>query len=146
MGETHYLRNVCINLYFSIYACAAFQREPGLPAVKAPGPCTVRPRSATRIQHMTITLESTTKPRVGPRKLVSRVRLIAVESGLAGPVLAGPVFGMAHAQKSNNVRKSKNNDHVLLNAYWPPAVQLLKLNCSNAKLPVALIHVLTTST
>ena len=76
---------------------------------KAPGPCTVRPRSATRIQHMTITLESTTKPRAGPRKLVSRARLMAVESGLAGPVLAGPVFGMAHAQKSNN------DDHVCTN-------------------------------
>ena len=40
---------------------------------------------------------------------------MAVASGPAGPVLAGPVFeivfGIAHAQNSNNVRKSKNNDH-----------------------------------
>ena len=36
---------------------------------------------------------------------------MAVASGPAGPVLAGPVFdGIAHAQNSNNVRKSKNND------------------------------------
>ena len=38
---------------------------------------------------------------------------MAVASGPAGSVLAGPVFeimfGMAHAQNSNNARKSKNN-------------------------------------
>ena len=40
---------------------------------------------------------------------------MAVASGLAGPVLAGPVFeivfGIAHVQNSNNVRKLKNIDH-----------------------------------
>ena len=73
------------------------------------------------------TLDSTTKPRAGLRKLVSRARLHGrtVESGPAGPVLAGPVFGMAHAQKSNNVRKT-TIIHVPVNAYWPPAAQLLK--------------------
>ena len=61
-------------------------------------------------------------------------------SGRSG--LAGPVFGMAHAQKSNNVRKSKNNDHTCTTKYWPPAAQLLKLNCSNAKLPAAYTYLL----
>ena len=50
---------------------------------------------------------------------------MAVASGLAGPVLAGPVFeivsGIAHAQNSN---KSKNSDHAcLVNAYLQPAAQ-----------------------
>ena len=47
--------------------------------------------------------------------IISFSLLMAVASGPAGPVLAGPVFeivfGIAHAQNSNNVRKSKNNDH-----------------------------------
>ena len=46
--------------------------------------------------------------------IISRTSM-AVASGPAGLVLAGPVFeivfGIAHAQNSNNVRKSKNDDH-----------------------------------
>ena len=57
---------------------------------------------------------------------------MAVASSPAGPVLAGPVFeivfGIAHVQNSNNVRKSKTTIiHVPVNAHLPPAAQLLKL-------------------
>ena len=48
-----------------------------------------------------------------------QLQYMAVASGLAGPVLAGPVFeivfGIVHAQNRNNVRKSKNNDHACTN-------------------------------
>ena len=51
---------------------------------------------------------------------------MAVASGPAGPVLAGPVFeivfGIAHAQNSNNIKTTIM--HVPVNAYLPPAVQL----------------------
>ena len=47
---------------------------------------------------------------------------MAEASGPAGPVLAGPVFGIAHAQNSNNIKTTIV--HVTVNAYLPPAVQL----------------------
>ena len=51
---------------------------------------------------------------------------MAVASGPAGPVLAGPVFeiifGIAHAQNSNNGKTTIM--HVPVNAYLPPAAQL----------------------
>ena len=54
---------------------------------------------------------------------------MAVASGPAGPVLAGPVFervfGIAHAQNSNSVKNPKTTImHVPVNAYLPPAAQL----------------------
>ena len=73
--------------------------------------------------------------------------LMPVASGPAGPVLAGQVFdtvfGIAHAQNSNNVRKSKNNDHACtskcLLATIHTAFAAMLSNTSS-------LHVLTTST
>ena len=52
---------------------------------------------------------------------------MAVASGPAGTVLAGPVFeivsGITHAQNSNKSRK-KPIMHVPVNAYLQPAAQL----------------------
>ena len=66
---------------------------------------------------MTITLESTTKPRAGPRKLVSRARLVlmAVESGL---VIWPDQFSEWRMRRKVTVRKSiihvpLNNGHQL---------------------------------
>ena len=68
---------------------------------------------------------------------------MAVASGPAGPVLAGPVFdivyGIAHAQNSDNVRISKNSNHTCTSKCH----QLRSFKtCSNAKLPAAYMYLL----
>ena len=69
---------------------------------------------------------------------------MAVASGPAGPVLAGPVFnivfGIVHAQNSINVRKSKNNDHACTSKCC--AVLKLAAMLSNQPLTCTLHHVL----
>ena len=63
---------------------------------------------------------------------------MAVASSPAGLVLVGPafeiVFGIVHAQNSNNIRKSKNNDHACTSKYVK--------TCSKAKLPAAYMYLL----
>ena len=63
---------------------------------------------------------------------------MAVASGPASPVLAGPVFEIvfkvAHAQNSNKVRQSKNNDHACTSKC------LLATSCAALKLAAMLIY------
>ena len=62
----------------------------------------------------------------------------------SGPVLAGPVFeivfGIAHAQNSNNVatcKKIENNDHACTSKCLLATSCAALKTCSNAKLPAA---------